>query len=402
MKTLLFIFERYFLAASSIAITFIIAAILTPEEYGQLSYALAISGFLSIFTLQSLDQILQREIVIKPDKQDSYIYTLLIIKLSLITVCSLVYWIGVSISELEQKSMFIVVSVNNFFICLDVFRTAYIVKNDALSLFKATVFPIIISFLVKVVLIYKASNVEYIALCYLLDFLFIGISFLIRFFPKKRRIEFDKDFVYVLFNEGKYLFLSACFLMAFVTADQIIVASKLGMVELATYSICMKVVSLFIMVSTVFNLSFVHRLNYNESNFFAVCKSMLIFSLGFGIFTAFICALIIPPIFSIFFGNKYPLVPDYLPYFSVIIFFAFIQSSTGRILVSANYGKDVLYRNIFAAIISITSAFFLVDYFNILGIVFSVGLGYFLSGVAYCFISRRLRNLFARSILKVV
>lgn len=402
MKTILYILERYFFTLSSAIFTFFLASLIEPDSYGLIAYKLSVVSFLSVFSLQCLEQVSQRECVAKLSRLSTYITSTIVVRVFFsvfIYICLVVY------SILTEDYIYILLGLNNVFICFDSVKSFYVATNEPKKLLKITSPVLFLSLIIKVVLVSQFyENLYIIALALVFDLGLLSIAYLVAFFKMKHTYnicsDFDFEFVYLLFKDGKYLFVSALFLIAFSTIDQMVVGKLFGFEVLANYSIAIRISSVFILLSTAFNLAFVSKLDAKKSSFNREAKKMILFSLITGFISSLAVGAIVPYIFDFVFKDKYPEVSSYLPFMSVFIFFAFLQSTTGRILVSLNLVKYVLVRNFLSACITFTGFFIVMKFsLNEFWVIGSVCAGYFTSSVAFIFLSKQLTSCFYKILI---
>ena len=399
MKTLLYILERYFFTLSSALFTFFLASLIEPDSYGLIAYKLSVISFLSVFSLQCLEQISQRECVANMRRLSSYITSTIVVR---VCFSFIVYIFLVFYSIITEDYIYILLGLNNIFICFDSVKSFYVSTNEPKALLKITSPVLFLSLIIKVFLVSQFhGNLYILAIALVFDLGLLSIAYLVAFFKMKYTyntyvdFDFDFEFAYLLLKDGKYLFISALFLIAFSTIDQMVVGELFGFEVLANYSIAIRISSVFILLSTAFNLAFVSKLDTKKSNFNSNAKKMILFSLTTGFISSLAVGSIAPYFFDFVFKDKYPYVSSYLPYMSFFIFFAFLQSTTGRILVSLNLVKYVLFRNFLSACITFTGFFIVIKFsLNEFWIIGSVCAGYFTSSIAFIFLSKKLTRSF--------
>ena len=349
-----FVLDKYLVSGSSMLATFMLANALGPEKYSELAFAFTIISAISVFTFYCNDQQLQVDMIKNGDMANSILYSSTLVRV--LVSCCLVILISilVNITDVISKEIYIAISFYLLFFSFDQLRSHFIANNNPNDLVKYTVPAIIISALLKFFLIYQSSSEIELSFIYLLDPLLLSIAFVIYFYSKIKDDDdvliFDLKYILSLHIRCFPLFISAIIVMLHNTIDHYVVRAYMDKVDYANYNLMMKFVGVYILMSSVFNLSKIKIIvNQSTSNLGASSSSNAIIELFretliFAIFSTTLYLLITPIIFTKYFSDfNVPFM--YFMYSCPLIFFSFFQSSISRLLIIFGLSNDLLFRN---------------------------------------------------------
>lgn len=396
--SIFYFLEKYINVFFIAILGFLLAKILTPNDFGMLNNAEAIIAILSIFSLQGIDQLIQRELTNKKKYINSIMYAALIIKLASIFLCTIFIMV-----------FFIFKSDNNLIKLLTLlsplilargcifFSSILIVENKYKSFFYIGIIIYTIFFILKIIFIFYLKDIYILAFLMSLEGITLSIIYYI-YYRRQHSLSNKKlcFFIKQLFKEGIFLTLSSAMIIIYSKIDQIFIGSLLGYVELSQYALSSKILMLYIIPSTVFTMSYIHKLTKKNENYSKIAKDMLIKSIILGIILAIICAITTPWLIDFLYGNKFNEAKKYILLQSILIPLSFLLNTTGRILVIEKMSKFILYRNIIALSVNIIFGFLLIKYLGAYGAIIITIICYMLSSFIFILIDKKTFFIFKR------
>ncbi|HED3566188.1 TPA: oligosaccharide flippase family protein, partial [Enterobacter hormaechei subsp. steigerwaltii] len=257
----------------------------------------------------------------------------------------------------------------------------------------------ILSFIIRMATLYFVGeiNLYLLGVLFCIEPLFRMLSYLY-LFNKLHRIDIylNRKIYRELLFDGKYLIASGIVLLVSAQVDKIIVGNFLDDTIMANYAMSFKFLSLYILLSTAINLSYVSRLDPNNENYLFTMRSMLRASFGVGLFLGIVNYISTPHIIDILYGDKFQLAGELAKILSPMILFSFITTATGRVLVLEGLSKHALYRNAITSVIVIPLAILLIQSFGVEGIAYVMSVSGVIGGVLYLAINSETRQLFKR------
>ncbi|MBG3090575.1 oligosaccharide flippase family protein [Proteus terrae] len=395
----IFYFLEKYISVFFIAILgFLLAKILTPNDFGMLNNAEAIIAILSIFSLQGIDQLIQRELTHKKKYINSIMYAALIIKSASIFLCT-IFIIVLFIFKSDNNLIKLLTLLSPLILargCI-FFSSILIVENRYKSFFHIGAIIYTIFFILKIIFIFYLKDIYILAFLMSLEGITLSIIYYI-YYRRQHSLSNKKlcFFIKQLFKEGIFLTLSSAMIIIYSKIDQIFIGSLLGYVELSQYALSSKILMLYIIPSTVFTMSYIHKLTKKNESYSKIAKDMLIKSIILGIILAIICAVTTPWLIDFLYGNKFNDAKKYILLQSILIPFSFLLNTTGRILVIEKMSKFILYRNIIALSVNIIFGFLFIKYLGAYGAIIITIICYMLSSFIFILIDKKTFFIFKR------
>ncbi len=398
--TFFYMVEKYYSVLLISIFGFYIAKVIEPETFGIISYVEAIVAILSIFSLQGVDQVIQRDIVNKTATIKTIISSSLFVKIA-ISVAIFIMVNIVSRFFFESNVTLAIVPMS----LLIVLRSLLFVSSPMIAKNRYILFTILgvtaasTSFVIKMVLVSRVNSLEILSLLYTLDLIFL-VSLYLYVYYREYGFDFYIDYSYCrqMLKEAFVLALSGGMIIIYTKVDQVFIANMLGSKDLADYAISMKFINLFVLGSAVFSIAFTSKLNKKLKEYRKNVKNLIFSSLFFGIFLGVLSSLLFPALIDFFYSDKYIASKDYVVYLSILIPLSFILSNVGRVLVNEGQTDVIFKRNIGALIINVTLNFVLIPKMGVDGAIISTIISYFYSSILYLFLNSKSRVLLLRFI----
>ncbi|WIG78052.1 oligosaccharide flippase family protein [Photobacterium damselae] len=397
IKALFYSIEKYLNTFLLAVFGFILADKISIDDYGLYSNSEAIAGILSIFALSGLDQITQRELVRKEFRKDEILYTSLIIKILSIVIASFaIILILPDIYKNKELLLLVYIISISMFLKGFLFLSSYLICDDEYKLYTYIgVMASLISFIIKIFVLYYFNSIYYIAICLSIEPVIL-ILFYTRFIIKscKLTLNISTKLLRLYWIEGRFLIFSGAMILVYTRVDQVMIGQLLSKEDLANYSLSLKVLTLFIIISTVFNLKFIPSLKKDCVRKYIVYKEMLVLTFLFSIILSIINYYMSPFIIEFFYQNKFSDAIEYIKYLTPIICLTFLLSTTGRILVTENLAKIAFERNLCAFILNIILNLLLIRYLGVKGAIIASIVSYLTSSFIYLLLKKETRKIF--------
>jgi len=279
--------ERYF-SVFIISISFFILAKYVPvDKLGEYSAIEAVVMICVIFSLLSLDTVFQDYYLKNSDRISigDYYFSCLIVK-----VISSVFGYVISIIAISllDFNLYVgaVISTLILFKTITILTIYNITVKKEKKYFLIGVFSTSISFIMKLMLVLflDESNIPYF---YIIDmfvlFTVAGGVFLVEFRSVRAKYLLE---IFGLVKLRIYFILSSFSIVAFGKVDQILLAKMMTLENVANYALAMKVVGIFVLMSSAFNLSFSRELSISRNDnerYINIIRNLMFFTVFLGV-----------------------------------------------------------------------------------------------------------------------
>ena len=364
-----------------------VARYLGPEQFGLMNYAIAFVVLFSSLSTLGLDNIVIRNILLRPDQKFKYIESAFILKLLGSLLMLLLSSVVIYILQPENSLVRIFVLIVGFgyiFKAFDVIDFFFQSKVEARYSVYARSLSFIVVSLIKIILILTQAPLISFILMFSLDLLVTAILLIYFYFKREAKSIFRKhitvDTMKELIRDSWPLFLSGIAVTIYSKIDQIMIGNLLGDRELGLYSSAAKLSEAWYFIPAVIMSSvFPSILRAKKKSKELYLKRMQLLYDVFVIFTlviAFLVTIASPLIIRILYGNEYIEAANVL---SIHIWAGpavFLGVASGSYLVAENLTKVALMRTFVGAVINIVSNIILIPSFGIEGAAISTLISY--------------------------
>lgn len=388
-------------AVSFLTVAFV-ARYLGPENYGKLSYAQSFVAIFSIFASLGIDQILYRDLVAHPEKEDELLGTAFISKL---VFGALTFVITVTVSLFLNTEP--VLSLLIFLLCftflfqpLGILSSLFSARVQAKYPSYITIILAIVIPLLKLLIIWLNQGIIYFALLivfesavYSLYYLHIYLS---RFHGKPRNWVFSRHTLLRLFRDSWPLLLAGLSGYIYGRIDQVMIQHFIDTSSVGLYDAAVKVTEMWaflpgLVVGSLFP-AIVNARMHDADMYARRLRSLTLFTLGLGTCIVLPIFLLAPLVIQILFG------PDFLG--AVPVLRIYIWTGIGTIgivliqnyLVAENKGKQYFVIAVMGAIANILLNVLLIPSFGMAGAAWATVVSYVLMVLGFLLpwcISRR-------------
>jgi len=350
--------------------TVVFTRLMTKEAFGQYNYVLSIIGLFSIFSLQGLSISLMRS-VSKGFDGDIWNATKTRLRWSLI---------GSVIIGIISLYFFIVEPTNNLYLyillcaiffsvftCFDTYNFILYGKRMFKTATKLILLFNFVTIGITILVIYFTKTLLFIILGFLIASSVTHLS-IFNYIVLKVKSNDKKEKTTISY--GKHLTLNQAVINILPFADKIVVASLLGFVDLAVYSIAVPLSEkLKKLVMALNNVIFPDLVRMKPKNCYAIIKNKAIYVILFSSIIAFIGILLAPFIIDFLYTKEYSAAILYIQ----ILLISLVITTTSLLLYNALQAqkaiKELYFYNTSITFFEIITMIIMIIFFGLLGAV---------------------------------
>ena len=245
---------------SAIFVSIYVARYLGPEQFGILSYALAIVSIFMAVTRLGMESILVRDIAKFPDQAKAYMGTafgLMVIAAvaGLVILSMLIYFFE---SDAQTKIYIWIITTGLLFQTLLVIDYGFQAQVKAKYSSIAKSIALVISSNIKIYLVWIQADLQAFAIAYAADYFIIAVMLLSMYLYQKQVrfwFSFNKSLVRPLLISAWPMVLSAAASMLYMRIDQLMIKNMLDAHELGLYSAATRIYEGWVIVPYVISIS---------------------------------------------------------------------------------------------------------------------------------------------------
>lgn len=371
---------------SGVFVGIYIARYLGPDQFGLLSYSLAIvSIFMSVSRL-GMESILVRDLTKYPDQANAYMGT----AFGLMMIASVAGFILLAniiyLLETDPVTQFyiLVIAVGILFQALLVidYRFQSQVKAKYSSISKSIALSV--SSIIKVYLVWSQAEILYFAIAYAIDHLIIAIVLSLMYFSKYNFnffVAFNRKYVKRLLSSAWPMIMSGIAGIVLIRIDQLFIANMLGMNQVGLYAAASKIYEgwmTIIFVITISILPMLIKLKEQSSEIY-FDKLQYFFKLLFwsSVLFSIIVSTFSDSIINILFGLQFEESKDILALMVWVSLFTSFGFMSARYLIVEGLQKKIAKRNWIAIMINIPSNYVLIPMLGVNGAVIATMISMF-------------------------
>lgn len=254
-----------------LVITMLIARYLGPQNFGVISYATSLVGFVSPLVFLGLNNVLVQEITKNPDKEGVIIGTSILLSIISALFCMLgviIFTFFVNAGETETIIVSSLYSLILIFQVLDLIQ--YWFQAKLLSKYSSIVS--LVSYIIvsgyKVILLIFQKSIYWFSISNAMGYFIISISLILLYFKLGgQRFSFSKEIGSKLLAKSKYYILSGLMIAIFAQTDKIMIKLMISDTATGYYSAAVSVASMtsFVYLAIIDSFRPVIFKNHEES-----------------------------------------------------------------------------------------------------------------------------------------
>lgn len=361
---------------SAIFITIYIARYIGPENFGVLSYSLAVVSVFMALSRLGMDSILVRELS-KNKKQSIAILgtAFWIMVIFAIFSYTLLWFVTLIIEDDQEIRLYIWIIASGIFSQV-FFVVDYSFQSQIKAKYSSIAKSVALGFssLFKIFLIYMEVELLILVLAFALDFILIAIFLLITYRLKKQPnffIKFSKGYVKPLLFSAWPMVLSALAIVLYMRVDQIMIKNILGAYDLGLYSAATRIYEGWIMVFSIISASLlplIVKLKAGSSEQYEKRLSQLFTFMFWGaLIGAVFSTLFSYEIIYLVFGIEFIEAKNVFVIVMWSASFAAMGSLSVRYLIVEGMEKKIAFRTFVALIVNIALNIVLIPLYGIEG-----------------------------------
>lgn len=353
-----------------------IARYLGPEQFGVLSYVLALAAFILVIARLGMDAVLVRELVDMHDKKNELMGTAFWLMAAAALTCYMIAGLGIwyidEVSHIKIYAWIISASVffTSFLIVDYFFQSQLRAKYSAVC----KTLTLLIMSVVKLGLIFAGAELIWFVLASLMDHVVLAV-FLLFALHKAHDISFLKHFNWhdalSMLRSAWPMVLTAVAALIYMRIDQVMIRNMLGLYEVGIYSAAVKIYESWIILPYIITVSLlpaIIRLKQgNEENYQRRLTQLFRLLIWGSIAAAVVVFLISEPLMVIAFGEAYrasAAVVDIVMWTAV---FASIGSVSARYFNVERMERKIALRTILAAFLNVGLNFVFIPTYGVKG-----------------------------------
>jgi O-antigen/teichoic acid export membrane protein len=376
---------------------------LGPERFGILSYSQSFVSIFTAFASLGLGQIVIRELIKYPEKQNILLGTFFYLTFSA-SILSIVIIFGINyfIDDDTSKLLIYIISFSVIFQNLNLIIDNYF-QYKVLS--KYIVYCSTIGFIssssVKIILIYFEADLIYFAYALLFDSIVLSILFLYIYTKQNLSLikwKFDKNIANEFLKVAWPLVLVAVSAFIYTRIDQIMIKHMIGDAAAGNYAAAIRVSELFYFIPGIIVGSLYPKLielkKIDEKKYLLLLEKMYKMVVWIAIPIALGIFIYSDLIVNILYGSQYKTASEILSILSWGIIFASISAVFVKILYIEHYEKKYLYKSLFGVCINIILNYILIQKYGVNGAAIATILTMFCINYIYDILDNDIRKFY--------
>jgi len=379
---------RIFSLIVSFLVGVYIARYLGPENYGLFNYVISFVGLFGFLSSLGLNGILNREIIKDHNRKDALIGTSFYLKVAGSILAILTVFI-VSIISTDDNFTLILIwlfslkYIPQAFDVVDVYFKSQVLSKKVVI---ANVTAGLVSSILKLLLIFLDKGIFWLTTIYILDSFLI--AFILLFYFKKmgeyfRKWRFDLNIAKDLLRDSWPLILSGVAVGIYTKIDQVMIKNMLGDEQVGLYAVAVKLSELWYFIPAIITMSLfpalVNAYKKSEEIFNKRISNLYFFMFWCSFLIAISTTFLAKPVIEILFGQQYLGSITVLQIYIWSGIFVFLDFTSTKYLLIANYTKIYLNRAIIGAVINVSLNFILIPKMGIVGGAISTLIAYALA-----------------------
>ncbi len=390
-----------------------VARYLGPDSYGLFNYVLSFASMFGALASLGLDGILARDLVREANKTNQLLGTAFVLKLIasilvLILILFILFFISINI---YTKTLIFIISIANIFQSFNVIDIYFQAKVESKFAVYANVILLLLSSVFKIYLIKSSAPLLYFCFSVIFDSFVLAIGLVYFYLKNKNEIlrwKFDIDIARNFLLSSWPLIIGMASASIYMRIDQIMIKQFLGNASLGYYAAAVRLVEVWIFVSTVITQSFstavtnAKKINQGlfleriQMQYNLLVKISFLILLGTLVFADLIV--------SFLYGKSFEETVSILRWYSLSLVFVYLSNASWSYYFNENLEFLGGLRLLFGAFLNVALNIILIPRYGINGSVVSTLLSYSFSSFFINFFSKRTRVNFymqARAIMSI-
>lgn len=395
--------ERVLRIISGVFVGIYVARYLGPENYGVLSYAIAIAAFVMCISKVGMDSVLVRELALHPHPTSQLTGTAFRIMLIASFFCILITFIVVwnTNEPMDVKSYLTIVILGALFTPFLVADYLFQSLNKAKYSSICKTLTLTITSITKLALIYTQSPLLYFVFVVTAEHAILAFALLV--ISKHRGLgisllRFNATVARNLLKSSWPMVLSALAILIQTRIDQVMIANMLSLEQLGIYSASVRIYEAWLIIPYTITISLLPTLAQTREINKAVYLARITQTLRLLIWSCIIVSIFLSItsefLINLAFGSSYDSSSTIL---AIIIWgsiFSTMGSVSSRYLNIERMEKKIAYRTILTSLVNISINLVLIPELGLIGASLATVISLFLGNYVIDLLDQDLRELF--------
>jgi O-antigen/teichoic acid export membrane protein len=366
-------FERALRIVATSILMFFLARYLSPNLFGQLSFAIAFTSVISIATSIGMDSVVVHELIIEKKPKNEVLGSVLWLRIFCGVVLIFLSNLGLLIFKADYQ-LSIIVFIISFGIIFQAFEVIDFYFQSILKFKKiinARIVSLFFSILLKIFFLYYEFGIIYIASSFLFDSLIFAIFLLVAYNGESLKIrawKYKKTTAFYLIKKSIYLLVSGICVVLIMQIDKILLGFFSGNRELGIYSAATQFSGVWNIIPITMGAVLIPDATiiyaHNREHYEKLILNIFRYLTFIGICICFFIIILGEKIILLTLGEKYLESADLLSIHIFTILFIFHISIRTRLLIIE---KAIIFITRIAILTVITSLFLNVYLINLMG-----------------------------------
>lgn len=364
----------------SMIVGFLIARYLGPDDFGELSFAIAFTGIIVAVGSLGLDTFIIREILQEPHKKDEILGTSfwmrILVSVLLVPVAVLIYLFTRSFSSHPGDSLTLLIALcasASLFKTFNIIDSYFQSQVRSKNVVQVQNICLVLSSVTKVGFVWLDLPVVYFALGLVLDGFMLAVGLVIIYRREKlslRQWTFHTDRAKSLLNQSWPLIFSAIMVSMYMQIDTVMLKT-LGSREVGIYSVAARISEswYFIPVAIVTSVfpALIHARKTDMERYHKRLQNLYDLLVVISIPVALVVSFSADQIIHIIYGDQYNGAGLMLSIHIWSAVFVFLGSASSQYLLAEGYTRISMYRTLAGAIINILLNIWLIPLYGGVG-----------------------------------
>ena len=317
--------------------------------------------------------------------------------LSLLAVILLILFFSLSEYEFIYKLVFVASSLSIIFQTQTIYYSYYQAVSKSVIITKTSLFALMISSAIKILLLYFNAGMVFYALSFSLDYLlsFLCIYYISHKYERCLNFgfnNFDLRLLKELIRQSLPILISTIIIMIYTRIDQFMIARYLGIEQVAIFSVAVRISDAYMFIPMAISASFLPMVSkeptkeniqkyFDLTHFFTIASAIFVIAL-------------VPVVVNLFFGERY--VSSIHTVYIIVI--ANVVSALGAVSSNVLIVRDLsylrIYRAVYGLVINVLLNIYMIPNYGIIGAAYSSLLSQIIAAWLANFLSINTRDLF--------
>jgi len=354
----------------SFLVTVLVIRYLGPEQFGLLSYAISFYGLFAAISVLGLENISIRELVKYPEKRDSILGSVFLLRLvgGIVTIILIALTLFISGERTDISILILIISTSAIFQSFSVidyyFRSEVRAKYSVYAMTASVLFTSSL----KILLIILEAPLIYFAIVFSAEFFIAAAGFLLVYKHNKLKIinwKFQKELALSLLKDSWPLILTGLVVSVYMKIDQVMIKNMLNNVAIALTN------SLFPAIVNAKKVSNKFYFNRMQKLYDILAWMAISIAVPVSIFSKDIIIII--------FGNEFQSAAPVLTIYIWAGVAVFLGVASSQYLVTENFTKLSFSRSLIGMVINVILNLVLIPKYGIVGAAYATLISYSLA-----------------------